>query len=64
MSLPSSADDLYEKIKQIWEKYPKDELVKYIEVYPAALRLLFKQKSHRILNYTVYLHYIVAKCFE
>ena len=64
MPLPSNADDLYEKIKQIWEKYPKDELVKYIEVYPAALRLLFKQKSHRILNYTVYLHYIVAKCFE
>ena len=45
MPLPSSADDLYEKIKQIWKNYPKDELVKYIESMPSRIEAVIQAKG-------------------
>ena len=48
MPLPSNADDLYEKIKQIWENYPKDELVKYIESMPSCIEAVIQAKGWRM----------------
>ena len=32
--LPSNANDLFEKIEQIWNNYPTDKLLKYIRSMP------------------------------
>ena len=37
MPLPSNADDLFDKIKEVWDNYLTDELLKYIASMPRRI---------------------------
>lgn len=45
MPLPSNADDLFAKIKEVWDKYPTDELLKYISSMPSRIEAVIQAKG-------------------
>ena len=45
MPLSSSADDLYMKIKQIWDSYPIDKLLKYIKQMASHIKAIIQAKG-------------------
>ena len=45
LPLPSNANDLFEKIEQIWNNYPTDKLLKYIKSMPSRIEAVIQAKG-------------------
>ena len=43
--LPSNANDLFDKIKEDWNNFPTDELLKYIASMPRRMEALIQAKG-------------------
>ena len=43
--LLSNADDLFDKIKEVWDNYPTDELLKYIASMPRRIEAVIQARS-------------------
>ena len=40
--LPSNIDDLFNKIKEVWDNYPTDDLLKYIASMPRRIEAVIQ----------------------
>ena len=45
LPLPPNADDLFEKIEQIWNNYPRDKLLKCIESMPCRINKVIEAEG-------------------
>ena len=43
--LPSNADDLFDKIKEVWDNYPTDELLTYIVSMPRRIEAVIQARG-------------------
>ena len=43
--LPSNADDLFDKIKEVWDNYPTDERLKYIASMPRRIEAVIQARG-------------------
>ena len=48
ISLPSNANDLFEKIEQVWNNYPSDKLLKYIKSMSSRIEAVIQTKGDGI----------------